>query len=57
MILSDVKEIRRGHRGNIFMEILAIELLARHRNGSIQKAMIPHTLRAAVHVDGIGMEQ
>ena len=44
MILGEMEEICRGHRGDIFMEIITVELLARHRDGRIQKAMFPDTL-------------
>lgn len=57
MILCDMEEIGCGHRCKIFMEKYTAKLLARHRNCSIQQAMVSDPMRPTVYINGVGMEQ
>src|SRR5574340_963787 len=56
-ILRDMEEIRRTHCGDIFMKILAIKLLTRHRNSRVQQTMVSYPWRASVDSNRIGMEK
>lgn len=57
MILRDMEEIRRTHRGDLFMKILAIKLLTGHRNSRVQQTMVSYPWRASVDSNRIGMEK